>query len=721
MTVFWNTWVIVLIFIFLAFMALVVVKYWRTEHTADKDKTVDTFDGIDENDAPPPRLFYLSYLIAFIISAGFLVLYPGLGNWAGLMGWEQSEDALSSPVTDLDIQMAPLTDLSLSALASNTDVTRSGELLFKNHCGACHRANAQGQKHFPNLIDHEWLYGGTEADILHSIERGRHGAMPGWKDILSEDQILKMSYYIASLQRRNLNAPQVKVDLGKEIFMQYCASCHGDGTVANTEIGAPILSDDIWLHGGSIEEIKHSIEFGLNNLMPAFSEQLSRNDVLAIGAYITEQRDRYDEKLAALDPKSVLRGEYLANAGDCVACHSSESGERFAGGLPFKTPFGTVYSTNITPHFSEGIGDIDYAEFKASLFDGKGKHGYLYPAMPYTSYQYLTEQDTQDLWSYLQSITAVPRQNDHNAMIFPSNIRTGLLGWNLVFMDTDPLSYSAPEHVQLNEHELEQWQQGKYWVMGLGHCSECHTPRNLAQALIPENIFQGNIIDGWNAPNITAQELHEDRWDLESLTDFLHTGHSSKGSAFAGMADVVKNSTSLMTRDDIETISRYLLVGDVHNTIPEGQQQLSPTGFAEDSYSEEQVSAYALYAETCGACHGEDGKGRDPIAPTLLNNGIIMHSDPFNTIAVTIRGLAPTYLDEERNFMPMTSFQNVLTDSELANLISFVRLYLGGREEAVTAAQVKAVRQQLEKAGFAGNLHTTPDMYDHKDKDININ
>mgnify|MGYP000002479575 CR=1 FL=1 len=722
MTVFWNTWVIIFIVIFLSFMALVIIKYWRDNHSADEHKTIDTFDGIDENDAPPPRLLFISYLVAFAISLVFLVLYPGLGNWKGLMGWEQSEDALSSPVTDLEIEMAGINDKSLVALASNKTITASGNALFENHCAACHSRNAQGQKHFPNLIDNEWLYGGSEAEILHSIEKGRHGAMPGWKGILSEDQITKMAYYIASLQpeRRNLNAPQVKIDLGKDIFTQYCASCHGDGTVANIQIGAPLLNDAIWLHGGSIEEIKHTIDFGLNNLMPGFESQLSDNEILAVGAYITEQHLARDARLAALDPEAVKRGEYLINAGDCVACHSSEGGERFAGGLPFKTPFGTVYSTNITPHVSEGIGSDDYTDFKAALYDGKGRHGYLYPAMPYTSYQYLKEQDTQDLWSYLQSITAVSRQNDKNEMIFPSNIRTGLLGWNLVFMDTAPLSYDAPKHADLNEQELAQWQQGKYWVMGLGHCSECHTPRNLAQALIPEKIFQGNLIDGWNAPDISAKELYQDRWDMESLTDFLHTGHSSKGSAFAGMADVVKNSTSLMTRDDIKTISRYLLVGDEYNTIPADTQQLNPTGFTQEAYADKQFNAYSLYAETCGACHGEDGKGRDPIAPTLLNNGIIMHSDPFNTIAVTIRGLSPTYLDEERNFMPMTSFQNVLTDTELANLISFVRYYLGDRKEPVTAEQVKAVRRQLEKAGFAGNLHTTPDMYDHRDGDISI-
>lgn len=648
------------------------------------------------------------------------MLYPGLGNWGGLMGWKQIDDSLSRPSTDLDRQMASLTDLSLKSLARNTVVTGTGKILFQNHCAACHRDNAQGQKHFPNLIDNEWLYGGTEKDILHSIELGRHGVMPGWKEVLSEDQISKISYYIASLQRKNLSAPQVKIDLGKRIFLQYCSSCHVDGTVANTKMGVPLLSDDIWLHGGSIEEIQHTIEFGLSNKMPAFTGQLSRNEILALGAFITSARLDYDAKLASLDAQSVARGRYLINAGDCVACHSAEGGERFAGGLPFKTPFGTIYSTNITPHLSGGIGDYNYKDFKAVLFEGKGKHGYLYPAMPYTSYQYLTEQDTQDLWAYLQSITAVPRKKDANKMIFPANIRTGLLGWDLVFMDKTPLSYEPPKHVTLNDKELEQWQRGKYWVMGLGHCSECHTPRNIAQALIQEKVFQGNLIDGWNAPNITAQELHKDNWDLTSLTDFLHTGHSAKGSAFAGMADVVKNSTSLMTREDIETISRYLLVGDRYNTIPKDQQPLAPTGFVPARFTDEHTQSFAIFADTCGACHGEDGKGRASIAPTLLNNGIIMHSDPYNTVAVTIRGLSPTYLDQERNFMPMSSFQNVLTDDQLAKLISFVRLYLGGREQAVTAEQVKTIRQQLEKAGFAGNLHTTPEMYDNKDRNVNI-
>ncbi|CAH7029503.1 putative diheme cytochrome c-553 [Vibrio chagasii] len=717
MNTFWNLWAVILTLIFFVLMVSVVVKYWRSNHKADHDHTIGTFDGIEEKDAPPPKLLFISYAVAFLLSAGYLVLYPGLGEWEGLVDWQQSDDKLSSPSTTLDEQFAQTSETTLEGLATVPAIVNSGRILFQTHCAACHRDNGQGQKHFPNLIDQEWLYGGSDEALIHSIAKGRNGAMPGWSEIMRPDEVAKVSYYLASLNQRHTDVPEVKVELGKSLFVQYCSSCHADGTVANPEIGVPDLSDDTWLHGGSIEEIQHTINYGLNNLMPAFDNQLTENEILALGAYIRHAGEAEQQRVASLNSESVERGEYLAHAGDCVACHSAEGGEPFAGGLPFVTPFGTVYSTNITPHTTEGIGTYDFDDFRAALVDGKGKDGYLYPAMPYTSYQYLTDQDMVDLWEYMQSITAVPRRNDDNSMMFPSNIRLGLLGWNIVFMDTDPVDYQVPEEIKDKVDNVEKWQQGKYWVAGLGHCSECHTPRNIAQALIPERIFQGNLIDGWNAPDITANELYIDGWDEKTLTDFLHTGHSDKGTAFAGMADVVKNSLSLMTREDIESMSYYLLSGDTNNTISSDAVQLQPKGFDEESYAAE---IYTTYRQTCGACHGDDGKGRDPIAPTLLNNGIIMHSDPFNTIAVTVRGLQPTYLDKDRNFMPMASFEDVLSDQRLAELITFVRLHLGDRDEPVTAEHVREVRETLEAAGYAGGLHTTPDMYDRRDNNINI-
>ncbi|ULN67113.1 c-type cytochrome [Vibrio gigantis] len=717
MSTFWNLWAVLLTLIFFVLMVSVVVKYWRSNHKADHDHTIGTFDGIEEKDAPPPKLLFVSYAVAFLLSAGYLVLYPGLGEWEGLVDWEQSDDKLSSPSTTLNEQFAQTTETTLEGLAAIPEIVNSGQILFQTHCAACHRDNAQGQKHFPNLIDQEWLYGGSDEAVIHSIAKGRNGAMPGWSEIMRPDEVAKVSYYLASLNQRHTDVPEIKVELGKTLFVKYCSSCHADGAVANPAIGVPDLSDDIWLHGGSIEEIQHTINYGLNNLMPAFDKQLTENEILALGAYIRHAGEVEQQRLASLKASSVERGVYLAYAGDCVACHSAEGGEPFAGGLPFVTPFGTVYSTNITPHTTEGIGTYDFDDFRAALVAGKGKNGYLYPAMPYTSYQYLTDQDMVDLWEYMQSITAVPRRNDDNSMMFPSNIRLGLLGWNIVFMDTDPIDYEVPEELKGEIDDVDKWQQGKYWVAGLGHCSECHTPRNIAQALIPERIFQGNLIDGWNAPDITANELYIDGWDEAILTDFLHTGHSDKGTAFAGMADVVKNSLSLMTREDVESMSYYLLSGDVNNTIASDAVPLQPKGFDEAAYNRE---IYATYRQTCGACHGDDGKGRDPIAPTLLNNGIIMHSDPFNTIAVTVRGLQPTYLDKDRNFMPMASFEDVLSDQRLAELITFVRWHLGDRQEPVTAEHVREVRETLEAAGYAGGLHTTPDMYDRRDNTINI-
>lgn len=717
MSTFWNWWAIICTLVFFVLMVSVVVKYWRSNHKADQDHTVGTFDNIEEKDAPPPKLLFVSYAIAFVISAGYLVLYPGMGEWRGLVDWQQSDDRLSSPSTSLDEQMAMQTQTDLNTLALVPEIVASGQILFQTHCAACHRDNAQGQKHFPNLIDQEWLYGGDDNALIHSIAKGRNGAMPGWSEILRPDEISKMSYYLASLNQRHTDVPEVKVELGKSLFIQNCATCHADGTVSNPTLGVPDLSDSIWLHGGSIEEIQHTINYGINNLMPAFEGQLTANEILALGAYIRHSEQTEVERLASLKADSVERGEYLAHAGDCVACHSAEGGEPFAGALPFVTPFGTVYSTNITPHASEGIGRYNFDDFRDALVKGKGKEGYLYPAMPYTSYQYLTDQDMIDLWEYMQSIPAVSRRNDDNSMIFPSNIRLGLLGWNIVFMDTDPIDYQVPQELKERVEDVEKWQQGKYWVTGLGHCSECHTPRNIAQALIPERIFQGNLIDGWNAPDITANELYIDGWDEKTLTDFLHTGHSDKGTAFAGMADVVKNSLSLMTQEDIESMSYYLLQGDTHNLISPDAISLQPKGFDEAAY---QSDIYTTYRQTCGACHGADGKGRYLIAPTLLNNGIIMHSDPFNTVAVTVRGLQPTYLDKDRNFMPMASFEEVLSDQSLAELITFVRKNLGDRHDPVTPEYVREVRETLEAAGYAGGLHTTPDMYDRRDNNIHI-
>ena len=177
------------------------------------------------------------------------------------------------------------------------------------------------------------------------------------------------------------------------------------------------------------------------------------------------------------------------------------------------------------------------------------------------------------------------------------------------------------------------------------------------------------------------------------------------------MAEVVKNSLSHISEDDVRAISSYLIAGDVHNRVANDAQVIYPKGFDETAKADKQ---YKVFEQTCGACHAEDGKGRESIAPTLLNNGIIMHRDPYNTIAVTIRGLNPSYLNAEKNFMSMVSFKGVLDDQELADLINFVRKNLGGRDEPVTMDMVKDIRLNLQSAGYAENHHKLPEPSEFK-------
>ncbi len=702
---FWTIWIAFFTFSFLAIMIWVVASHWKSRTTADENKTLLEFDGVKENDGPAPRILFPSYAIAFSLGLGYFIFYPGIGEWEGVAQWSSRDVTRSEQHVNLRKKISQYSQTgvpSLSVLATDQGIVKTGEGLYRTHCAACHRKEGQGQLHFPNLVDDDWIYGGGDNAVLHSIEKGRHGAMAGYADILSTQEIDNITLYLVSFDKsRAVEATRFQYTAGEMLYHEHCATCHNGDLSGNSGNGALRLNDNIWLHGGSVEQIHKTIGYGLDNRMPHFENVLNPDEIFAVAAYITKLKKDNDVRLKQLDEAKIERGEYLAFAGDCVACHTAINGEPFAGGLPFATPFGVMFSTNITPHYDEGIGSWTYDDFKSALVDGKGRNGYLYPAMPYTSYQYVKEEDIQALWAYVQSVTPIPKRNEHNTVMFPANIRLGMLGWNILFMDTETLDYGADKS--------ERWQRGKYLVMGLGHCSECHTPRNLAQAMELDNIFEGNIIEGWQAPSITAKELYEDGWDIATLSDFLQTGHSDKGSAFGGMAEVVRNSTQHMTRDDIEAMADYLITGDVKNELPEGIVPIVAPGFTETAMADE---SYDLFLETCGVCHGQDGRGREGIAPTLLYNGIIQHSDPYDTVAVTIRGLSPDYMTLDSNYVPMASFNNVISDNRLAKLVTFVRTYLGGRTESVDHSYVEKVRETLVEEGLAGNIHISPSTDD---------
>lgn len=256
---------------------------------------------------------------------------------------------------------------------------------------------------------------------------------------------------------------------------------------------------------------------------------------------------------ASADANLIARGEYLTKAADCVACHTTKEGKPFAGGLAFKTPMGTLYSPNITPDKETGIGSWTDEEFLRALHEGKGKNGEnLYPAFPYTSYTLLTDDDVKAIKAYLFSLPAVHQPNRENEMPFPFNQRWGLWFWNLVNFEG--------QRFQPDTSKDAQWNQGAYFVEALGHCGECHTPRNITMGMKDSKAYSGADIDGWTAFNITSDpHAGIGGWSQEQVVQYLRSGHvDGKAQAAGPMAEVIENSTRHLTDSDLNAMAVYL-------------------------------------------------------------------------------------------------------------------------------------------------------------------
>jgi len=697
MNTFWTVWVIALVLVALVTMYYVIVRLYRKRQSANYDNVVAEYDGIEDRDGPVPKIFWLAYAVGLGMTLVYFLYMPALGSFQGLGGFQSPASSQALPLDELLAELNPDGKPELTNLAANPAVAAAGQRVFQGHCVACHRQNAQGQRQFPNLADADWLYGSSDAQIWHSISQGRRAAMPGWADVLSSEKIEHIVGYVVSLNEDRLPVSSpVDISDGRALFTEHCASCHGAKGGGNQELGVPNLTDDIWLYGGDKAQIADAITNGLNGAMPAFEGLLGRSELLAVAAYV-KQLD-----LKALtrtqDQAAIARGLYLVRLGDCVSCHTAaEGGEPMAGGLAFALPpMGTFHTTNISQQVNPGLGDYSYEEFSEAMKKGKGKHGYLYPAMPYTSFMYVTDEDIKAIWAYLQSVNPRDRKNVSNTGLFSFNVRFPLGIWSLLFRGDDTLVH--------DDNKSSQWNRGKYLVLGLGHCGECHTPRNLVQAMVWERAFQGNLIDGWQAPDISATMLYRQGWTAPELANFLKHGYSNKGTVFGGMAEVISNSTRYLTDEDALAIATYLLEGDesIGNTIDPGAKLIVAPGLSNDAYADK---VYKAFANNCGACHGAKGEGRDGIAPALKGNSVFSLDDYYNSVAVVLRGLDPAYSGLKDGAMPMVSYEDMMTDAHIAGLVTFVRRHFGGQSAAITAEDVERIRKALDKGGFTPKFH----------------
>jgi len=359
------------------------------------------------------------------------------------------------------------------------------------------------------------------------------------------------------------------------------------------------------------------------------------------------------------DPDMIARGSYLARAADCMPCHTSARDKTYAGGLRMNTPFGVMYSPNITPDRETGIGAWTFDEFKKALHSGIRADGqFLYPTMPFDAFTKISEDDLKALWSYIRSLPPIKQQNRENELTFPFSIRYGMLVWRMLFF--------RAQWFEPDPAKSAQWNRGAYLVEALAHCGDCHTPRNFMGATIASERFKGAKIDQWYAPDITPEALAKtNRWDKSQLIAFLKKGAANNSTVLGPMQEVVHDSLSFLTPDDLEAMATYLL--DVTNGTS------APALVAAKKLPPE-IAAHAakLYADNCATCHQANGQGVAGSIPPLAGNPAVIATKPFDTLSVLLQGVPA------RDGIPaMPSFAGSLNDNDVAELANYVRTNWG--------------------------------------------
>jgi mono/diheme cytochrome c family protein len=396
---------------------------------------------------------------------------------------------------------------------------------------------------------------------------------------------------------------------------------------------------------------------------------------------------RQDAHVNSADPALIERGRYIAQASDCVACHTAKGGKAFAGGLAMQTPIGTIYSTNITPDKETGIGGYDFADFERAVRHGVRKDGSpLYPAMPYVSYAVLTDEDVQALYAYfISGVERVAQHNQVSTIPWPANMRWPLAWWQVLFgghRSFTPPDGASPEVVR-----------GAYLVEGAGHCGACHTPRGSAfqeKALKdgPSGVFlSGSVLEGWFANDLR----HVANWSKEDIADFLKTGRNNHTAAFGSMAEVVQHSTQHLNDDDASAIAAYL-VSRQPSSIDAASTPTAEDTTTAKLYENEDRSRGALgYVARCAACHHLNGQGTARIFPALAGNSAVLADNASSLIQITLAGgvMAKTPADKLRPSMPELS---KLDNDTVADILTFIRTSWGNTGSPVSAKDVAAMR-----------------------------
>jgi mono/diheme cytochrome c family protein len=388
----------------------------------------------------------------------------------------------------------------------------------------------------------------------------------------------------------------------------------------------------------------------------------------------------------------IARGKYLVAAADCMPCHSGPNHAPYSGGLVLNTPFGGLASPNITPDKETGIGNWTDKQFWNAIHYGISPGSsylvfpnYIYPAMPFTSYTKLSYDDVMAIKAYLFSLPPVNVAETPNTLMFPFSQRPVLLGWRILFFRSGPMQMDASwdDHIK----------NGAYLTEALGHCGECHTPRNFMSGLIASKSYAGAHIDAYYAPNISSDKTYGvGGWSQDDLVSYLYAdGNKDKGSAYGPMGEVVQYSLSQLPKSDVQDIALYLQTITAPRSTP-------PSAAPDGALATANDVGAKVFAANCAGCHQANGTGRPPIIPGLAGNDSVTAAEPSNVIGAVLNGLGPW------NHGPaMPAFAAGLSDAEIAAVTNYVRTQWGNAGTAnATPADVMNARALAVVPPMAG-------------------
>lgn len=414
--------------------------------------------------------------------------------------------------------------------------------------------------------------------------------------------------------------------------------------------------------------------------------------LLSLGASFAQAQSNEDPQ-----GPPVSKGEYLARLGNCVACHTVEGGEPFAGGLKMAVPMlGNIYATNITPDKEHGIGDYTFEDFDNAMRLGFAKDGHnLYPAMPYPSYAKITEDDMRAMYDYfMNEVAPASVPNIPNEIEGIKSWRWPLSVWNFLMLDEDRYE-SDPD-------QSEEWNRGAYLVQGLGHCGACHTPRGIMmqEKGLDESddaFLAGAPLDHWSASSLNGDPNSGlGRWSEDDVFDFMKTGKNQFGTAFGTMVEVINNSTQYMTDEDLRAMAVYL------KSLPAvNEKDAEPWQY--DSASTDKLTSFdfsetgsQVYYEYCASCHGYDGGGHDTHMPSLAGNPVVMDPDPSSLINLTLNGSLRVVINGNAETFDMPYFSGLLDDQQIADVVTYMRKAWGHDADAVDVTAVTEIREATD-------------------------